>query len=201
MYQHRRVVIDCGSPRIQISFTCRVERHRCATVRRSNFSRIRVFEVVSMFVCQSGHALMSWRDKVRWDGGWTFRGSPGWGSSIMCVVTERRFVRGDKWSMFDGGTGGSWTVMNSGISQLKSSTSFLYYDSCLTWVISSYRNHPLMMYCGVFEVLLFLTRIDILLGPITKWTPLAFFTRSHTIFSHQHVYHTVVSYDLIRVWD
>ena len=129
-----------------------------------------------MFVFQSVHTLMSWRDKVRWDGGWTFRGSPGWGRStgIMCVVTERRFVRGDKWSMFDGGTGGSWTVMNSGISQLKSSTSFLYYDSCLTWVIPSCRNHPLMMYCGVFELLLFRTWIDILLGPITKWTPLVF---------------------------
>ena len=76
---------------------------------------IRVFEVVSIFVFQSGQVLMSWRDKVRWDGGWTFRGSPGWGSSILRVVAEWRLVRGGKRSMFDGGAGGSWTVINSWI--------------------------------------------------------------------------------------
>jgi hypothetical protein len=79
-------------------------------VRRPNFSSIRVlirvFETLSIFVFHSGHALMSWRDKVRWDGGWTLHSSPGWGSSILCVVTEWRLVRGDRWSILDGGAGG-----------------------------------------------------------------------------------------------
>jgi hypothetical protein len=89
-------------------------------VRRANCSSIRVlirvFEALSIFVFKSGHVLISWRDKVRWDGGWTSRGSPGWGSSILRVVAEWRLVRGDRWSMLHGGAGGSWTVMNSWIS-------------------------------------------------------------------------------------
>jgi hypothetical protein len=92
----------------------------------------RVFSVVTMFVFQSGHTLMSSRDKVRWDDGWTFLGSPTWSISICRVVTEWRLVRGDKWSTFDGGARRSWTVINSWISQLKSSTSFLY--SYLSWI-------------------------------------------------------------------
>ncbi len=76
-------------------------------VRRANCSSIlvliRVFETlsISIFVFQSGHDLMSWRDKVRWDGGWTLHSSPGWGSSILRVVAEWRLVRGGRWSMLD----------------------------------------------------------------------------------------------------
>ena len=95
--------------------SCSLVARKVFGVRRANCSSIRVlirvFEAVSIFVFKSGHALMSWRDKVRWDGGWTFRGSPGWGSSILRVVAEWRLVRGGKWSMFDGGAGGSWTVV------------------------------------------------------------------------------------------
>ncbi len=105
-------------------------------VWRTNWSSILVlilvFEVLSVFVFQSGHDLMSSRDKVRWDDGWTFHGSPAWGSSILHVVSEWRLVRGGNWSMLDGGSGGSWTVMNSWMSSLKSFKSFLY--SCRSWI-------------------------------------------------------------------
>ena len=59
--------------------------------------------------------------------------SPDWGSSILRVVAEWRQWRGGKWRVSDGRAGGSsWTMTNSWISQLKSSTSFLY--SCLSWI-------------------------------------------------------------------
>ncbi len=109
-------------------------------------SNIHVFETVTMFVFQSDHDLMSWREIVRCGGGgWTCHGSPGWGSSIWRVVSEWRVVRDGEWSMFDGRTGESWTLIISWISQLKSSTSILYF--CLRW----------MKY------------------PTTKWTPRALF--------------------------
>ncbi len=68
--------------------SCSTVAWKVIGVRRVNCSNIRVFETVVMFVCQSGHFLMSWRDKVRWVDGWTFRGSPGWSISILRVVAE-----------------------------------------------------------------------------------------------------------------
>ncbi len=78
-------------------------------VWRTNSSNIHVLiHVWSIFVFQSGHALMSWRDKVHWDGGWTLRGSPDWGSSILCVVGmkgsegwQMKYVRRGRWRVLD----------------------------------------------------------------------------------------------------
>ena len=84
-----------------------------------------------MVVFRVDHDFMSWRCMVRWEGDRTGRDSPGWGSSILCEVVEWRLVRGGKWSVSDGGPGGSWTLKNSWISQFKSVVSFRY--SCLSW--------------------------------------------------------------------
>ena len=86
------------------------------------------FSCGSSVVCEE---LIVQASVYRWEGDRTGRDSPDCGNSILRTVAEWRLVRGDKWSMSYGGSGGSWTVMNSWISQFKSVTSFWY--SCLSW--------------------------------------------------------------------
>ena len=86
------------------------------------------FSCGSSVVCEE---LIVQASVYRWEGDRTGRDSPDCGNSILRTVAEWRLVRGGKWSMSYGGSGGSWTVMNSWISQFKSVTSFWY--SCLSW--------------------------------------------------------------------